>query len=512
MKALQEKLDETQRIIEHSCIESSRQTEASTPRVQRAALTSVVGTSIEERVADAKLRLKQSNYTLQMYVSILKRSSDDAEKVHNEVAAKALALQEAEKIQLDYRLQQQALKQRLKDMTEVFESLNEKSRSLNKKHANRIEGLEKTLAAKTHQIEEEDNNVKRRKNIALRAKGDMNQHDEEKLKRLLVVKNIYGHLLDTKAAASEIHLQKLQRGFERIKMASGLSDVNAITERILNRHDNHEELRQNVVELRNKVDSLTADHEEHVLTLHQVQVTGLASSGNKEIYEEFDLYDEKLMEIKSQLSRAKEHRNTLNLLLEQCRACVHKVSLRLDLAAATQSGGAGTTAKFGTVPNIQGLSMPFDGLPDEFSKFDAKLGKMVKQVQTDLDQGSAVLPWQMVNLPSADGSLLLPIVTSDRDSSSGEVAQDMEITAMQQGHNQRSSSTLGTHDVMPPGSSTSTIGSSQLNNLLHVANSINVAPSQIPGNIRVRVRSSKVSEKEDTSSTTNTGHGRGRFI
>ena len=444
---------------------------------------------MEERLEDAKVALMQSEYTVQMYSHILRRTTENAEKVHAKVIAKAAILKEAEREQESCRLQQQVIKQGLKNKAIQHESLKEKAKSLDKKHGHRMESLEKALEAKTLQIQLDDENSKRRKSIAARAQGDMSQHEEEKLKRLYVVRNIYSHVIDTKTTDSESHLQSLQRAFDSVKSATGLTDINAIVDRIVTREDNQEELRHTVIRLRSKIDDLSTDNTDCMQMLHQVQATGLAVTGNKEIYQEFDRYDEKLKEAKLQLMNAKDHRDTLNILLDQCRACIQKVSHRLDFAAATQAGSAGMT--FGTNEKTtksavagagggQSLSMQFDGLPDEFSRLDLKLGKMIKQVQVDLDQGGVVLP-------AVDGGLIMPVVTDDRDSSSGDAALDTEVGTMQQGHHHHSASTLGTQDVAPSGSSAPsavTIGSSQLNSLLNATTMIS-APGEIPGNVRV---------------------------
>jgi hypothetical protein len=64
----------------------------------------------------------------------------------------------------------------------------------------------------------------------------------------------------------------VEEAFQKIRTATGLSDVNEIVHRFLSREQTYSQLLMAVSENERKIDNLRVDHETHATRLHELQM------------------------------------------------------------------------------------------------------------------------------------------------------------------------------------------------------------------------------------------------
>ena len=64
----------------------------------------------------------------------------------------------------------------------------------------------------------------------------------------------------------------VEEAFQKIRTATGLSDVNEIVHRFLTREQTYSQLLMAVSENERKIDNLRVDHETHATKLHELQM------------------------------------------------------------------------------------------------------------------------------------------------------------------------------------------------------------------------------------------------
>ena len=71
-----------------------------------------------------------------------------------------------------------------------------------------------------------------------------------------VVRKVYSSMLETQMYAEEDDLGDLEETFQRIKMVTGLSDVEEIVHKFLSRSEKAQQLEQDAEDIRQRIDDL----------------------------------------------------------------------------------------------------------------------------------------------------------------------------------------------------------------------------------------------------------------
>mmetsp|Transcript_11399 Transcript_11399/g.19234 ORF Transcript_11399/g.19234 Transcript_11399/m.19234 type:complete len:188 (+) Transcript_11399:831-1394(+) len=130
----------------------------------------------------------------------------------------------------------------------------------------------------------------------------------------------------------------VEDAFQKIRTATGFSDVNEIVHRFLTREQTYSQLLMAVSENERKIDTLRVDHEAHALKLHELQMDDDDENNFKKktradgqpLTQEIEDLDKKI----SQLSKVKEKSDELckkvNLVYDQVQGWSSKVIQKID--------------------------------------------------------------------------------------------------------------------------------------------------------------------------------------
>ena len=114
--------------------------------------------------------------------------------------------------------------------------------------------------------------MERQKEIAEMAANENKDQNEIKMQEQFLVQRLFSSFLKKKM---EKEMQKhayVEEAFQKIRTATGLSDVNEIVHRFLTREQTYSQLLMAVSENERKIDNLRFDHEGHANRLHELQM------------------------------------------------------------------------------------------------------------------------------------------------------------------------------------------------------------------------------------------------
>jgi hypothetical protein len=87
-----------------------------------------------------------------------------------------------------------------------------------------------------------------------------------------MVQRLYSTFLKKKMEKEMDKHSYVEEAFQKIRTATGLSDVNEIVHRFLTREQTYSQLLMAVSENERKIDNLRVDHESHATRLHELQM------------------------------------------------------------------------------------------------------------------------------------------------------------------------------------------------------------------------------------------------
>ena len=149
-------------------------------------------------------------------------------------------------------------------------------------------------------------------------------------------------------------MQRLEEAFMKIRNSTGLSDVNEIVSKFLSRDEKYEALCNQADEARQKIEKLKKEKTEIQAAISEFQGSAKGrSSGNRDLYREVDLYDQKLSEAQRRHQKQKDKSTRVRLLLEESRITVGRFLKTLSTFGTSSLSMNDDPSRF--VPSISSL-------------------------------------------------------------------------------------------------------------------------------------------------------------
>lgn len=159
--------------------------------------------------------------------------------------------------------------------------------------------------------------TKMRRDIKSEAQGDLSKEQEGVLKTAVVANAMLHEQNEMKIREEQSRITSFEEAFQKIKEATGVSDVNQVIQKFMTQEDTNNNLKQLTKEAQARIDSLSDDREAARAKLEELKFSGAAGSGSRRIVDE---YEQQLSEGASKNDRVRLKFERVNKLLITMKA------------------------------------------------------------------------------------------------------------------------------------------------------------------------------------------------
>ena len=185
-------------------------------------------------------------------------------------------------------LQLQAARQESKHEELKLGQLEKQVKVRRKQQQARLDGIQKVIAERSSLVEKQEERMRMREAVMARSKFDLGAQEEQRLKRMHVIRKVYSSMLEKKITAEEESLGALETTFQKIKIVTGLTDVDEIVRKFKDRTEKTKQLHQLAEDVRERIDGLREDNSKLKEKLLSMRSSNAAAAGHREIYQEMD--------------------------------------------------------------------------------------------------------------------------------------------------------------------------------------------------------------------------------
>lgn len=150
--------------------------------------------------------------------------------------------------------------------------------------AAKMSRVEMTFAGQEARLKAFDARERRRVNMSSMPRGDLDEEGEDRLKQLFLVRKIYNNMLSRRLRDDQRRTDRLALAFQRIRTATGLSDVDAIISKYEQRDATVLALQAQMKAARDRVDALAAERKQLVWALDEVQTLSASALESRALY------------------------------------------------------------------------------------------------------------------------------------------------------------------------------------------------------------------------------------
>ncbi len=209
--------------------------------------------------------------------------------------------------------------------------------------AEKIAAVEQTMKMQAASRANFTDRAKQRVTALGKPRRDLDEAQEERMKELFLVRKVYSNMLLRKLREDQRRTDKLESAFQRIRAATGLSDVRAIVAKFLQRADTQASLNASADAARSRIEALQREQKALRWRLDEVETEEGLEGEDRTLFSQVEDLNRQVTESKRKCGDAKERFHRVNVTLEECRAATAKLLHKLVVADAkheeAQAGG-----------------------------------------------------------------------------------------------------------------------------------------------------------------------------
>jgi chromosome segregation ATPase len=320
----------------------------------------------ENKLDTIQMKLEEELQNKEIFTHMIKRLTDELVEAKTTVRETNDQLLLADQDFQTYQVQLHQTRQGQRSLEMAYGELKKKAATRRQKQEKKIVEIRKAIEQRVQQRVRQEEMERKREGIAARAKGDLGTEEEERLKRMFVVRSLYSSMLEQKVQKEALFLEKMEQGFQKIKTATGISDVQEIIQKFKTKDETHQTLMQQDSDTKNRIADLQKEQSELQGAFDEVSTRLMAAGGNREMYQEVDNVDEALNAARKQMNDYKSRATKLDLILEESRMSVRKFLSKL---------------------NSQSQELPtLDQLPDAIDRVDSRVTNLLRSVVASLEE------------------------------------------------------------------------------------------------------------------------------
>jgi len=322
---------------------------------------------VEQKLGITQMKLEEELVNKEIFTHMIKRLTTGLIDAKTNVKSTNEQKIQAESEYQGLRLQLHQAKQEQRNLEQALSTLNKKAEIRRDKQESKLFEISKAIEQRAAQRIRQEGMEAKREAIAARAKGDLGTEEEERLKRMFVVRSLYSSMLEQKVQKEAADLEHMEQGFQKIKSATGISDVQEIIQKFKTKDETKHSLLQTDKQTRDRIEQLKEEKAENLAILEEATTTGMAAGGNREMYQEVDNIDEALNAARKQMNDYKTRATRLDLILEESRMSIRKFLSKLN--------------------NMSHIDLPsMEDLPDKIDEVDSKVARLMKNVLASLEE------------------------------------------------------------------------------------------------------------------------------
>jgi len=322
---------------------------------------------VEKKLGITQMKLEEELVNKEIFTHMIKRLTTGLIDAKTNVKATNEQKIQAESEYQGLRLQLHQARQEQRNLEQALSTLNKKANVRRDKQESKLFEISKAIEQRAAQRIRQEGMEAKREAIAARAKGDLGTEEEERLKRMFVVRSLYSSMLEQKVQKEAADLEHMEQGFQKIKSATGISDVQEIIQKFKTKDETKHSLLQTDKQTRDRIEQLKEEKAENLAILEEATTTGMAAGGNREMYQEVDNIDEALNAARKQMNDYKTRATRLDLILEESRMSIRKFLSKLN-----------------SMTHVELPSM--EDLPDKIDEVDSKVARLMKNVLASLEE------------------------------------------------------------------------------------------------------------------------------
>lgn len=198
----------------------------------------------------------------------------------------------------------------------------------------RVDSLQKSIRNKELALQRRIQRIKRQNSIAEKAANENKDSNELKMQENYLAQRFWSAFLKNKMEKEMKRTADIEKAFQTIRAATGLSDVQDIVNRFLTREQTYSQLLAQVADNEDKIDRLRSANEQWRNELHDLQIK---NSGGTEIEKRSraqnpDLYqlDLEIVQAEREKEKIEAINSKVQLVNEQVEAWCQRVSEKID--------------------------------------------------------------------------------------------------------------------------------------------------------------------------------------
>jgi len=291
---------------------------------------------LNKQLEQIRGRTDEGQFRSATYRHMLSRLEDDRLLLDKQLERLQHLKKEAEREHHHVKQMMHNQKQRRNQLEKKRRELADRIRLSKSKREKRLDEARDALKEQVRMQTRRETREKKRRQIALEVAGDLGEEEEERLKKQYVTKQMYSTFLAGKLEKNVARSSALQQGFQKIKNATGLSEVDDILTKYLTRDETYSSLQKAAKEAEDAIEVAGSEQRELQSSLESIQLQGVAGQGNRTLYREIDQFDSELSEARKMCNEYKDRSMKASMTLEDVRQCVVKLSRKLDLPSETK--------------------------------------------------------------------------------------------------------------------------------------------------------------------------------
>ncbi|CAG9329463.1 unnamed protein product [Blepharisma stoltei] len=198
-----------------------------------------------------------------------------------------------------------------------------------RKKEERVQQLERSVKMRKDASERRQERLKRQAEIAEAAANEDRDSQEIQMKEQLLINRFWYMYLRWKLEKEWQSAAEVEEAFQKIRAATGLSNVKDIVQKFLTREEVHQQLMQSISEAEKTLDDLKAENEKSRNELKELLLIE-GETNERSFYKEFKALEEKLAKEQNELLKCRERNENSTRNYEHIFAWGKKIMSKLD--------------------------------------------------------------------------------------------------------------------------------------------------------------------------------------
>jgi len=198
-----------------------------------------------------------------------------------------------------------------------------------RKRQERIQALHKSIHNKEEALQRRMDRVRRQQEIAESAANENKDSNELKMQENFMIQRLWSSFLKRKMEKEMKRTFEIEDAFQKIRAATGCSDVQEIVHKFLTREQTYSQLLMAVSDNERKIDNLRRENDHWREKLHELQIQAgedKKASQNPAI----NALDQKQSGLSKQLEKAEELNKKVQLVNDQVQGWTARVVQKID--------------------------------------------------------------------------------------------------------------------------------------------------------------------------------------